>query len=92
MKLEWDKAKNRLNQIKHGVSFEQAAEVFEDPKRIYIRIPGMGRDESRWQCVGWDGEGILTVRFTLRRGAIRVIGAGYWRRQRKIYEQENQIQ
>ena len=29
---------------------------------------------------------VLTVRFTLRNGAIRVIGAGYWRKQRRLYE------
>jgi hypothetical protein len=28
----------------------------------------------------------LTVRFTLRNGTIRVIGAGYWRKQRRLYE------
>jgi hypothetical protein len=37
------------------------------------------------------GEGILTVRFTYRREVIRIIGAGYWRKGREIYERENQV-
>lgn len=51
----------------------------------------MTTNECRWQLVGFDGQGILTVRFTLRRGWVRVIGAGYWRKQKQIYENENQI-
>ena len=54
-------------------------------------MPGLGVTETRWQLVGFDGVGILTVRFTLRRGWVRVIGAGYWRKQKQIYEKENQI-
>jgi hypothetical protein len=32
------------------------------------------------------------VRFTVRGDAIRIFGAGYWRKGKKIYEQENGIQ
>ena len=31
MKYEWDEAKNRKNLAKHGLSFEDAAEVFSGP-------------------------------------------------------------
>jgi hypothetical protein len=31
----------------------------------------------------------MTVRFTWRAGRIRIIGAGYWRKGKKIYEQQN---
>ena len=34
----------------------------------------------------------MTVRFTYRGKVIRLIGAGYWRKGRKIYEEENKIQ
>ena len=44
----------------------------------------MTEHEIRWQLVGFDGQGILTVRFTLRRGLIRLIGARYWSKQKKI--------
>ena len=36
-------------------------------------------------------EGVLTVRFTYRDSKIRIIGAGYWRKGKKIYEKENGI-
>lgn len=34
MKIEWDERKNRLNQTKHGIAFETAALVFEDPLAV----------------------------------------------------------
>jgi len=36
----------------------------------------------------YDGNGILTVRFTMRDGNIRIFGAGYWREGRDKYEQK----
>ena len=47
--------------------------------------------ETRYYCSGVVGGGILTVRFTYREGVIRIVGAGYWRRGKRIYDRENQI-
>ncbi|MEN6503509.1 MAG: BrnT family toxin [Planctomycetaceae bacterium] len=47
--------------------------------------------EARYYCIGRVGPGILTVRFTYRGGTIRLIGAGYWRKGKKLYEEENKI-
>lgn len=47
--------------------------------------------EQRYYCFGKVGGGILTVRFTYREGVIRIIGAGYWRKGKMTYEQENSI-
>ena len=33
----------------------------------------------------------MTVRFTYRASTIRIIGAGYWRKGKRVYERENQI-
>ena len=66
--------------------FSTVGIAWSDPHRLIFRYPGMARGEVRWQFSGHDGEGILTVRFTIRAGVIRVIGAGYWRKQRKLYE------
>lgn len=44
--------------------------------------------ETRYYGTGHDGRGVLTVRFTLRGETVRVIGAGYWRKQRKDYENQ----
>jgi hypothetical protein len=44
--------------------------------------------ESRYYCFGKIDNEILTVRFTYRGHKIRIIGAGYWRKGRNIYEKE----
>lgn len=84
--FEWDPTKEKENLAKHGVDFSSVGDAWSDPYRLIFRHPGMTRDEPRYQFSGFDGHGILTVRFTIRSGRIRVIGAGYWRKQRKIYE------
>jgi uncharacterized DUF497 family protein len=90
--FEWDFDKDAENQQKHGVSFSLAQEAFLDPKRVIARDLAHGESEERFYCFGSVGEGVLTVRFTYRKYVIRIIGAGYWRKGKRIYEQENQIQ
>jgi uncharacterized DUF497 family protein len=89
--FEWDENKNRENQKKHGVSFEQAQYAFADPQRVIAQDLGHSDTEPRYYCFGKVGEGILTVRFTYRGNVLRLFGAGYWRRGRTIYEKENQV-
>lgn len=89
--FEWDQEKDRENQQRHGVSFELAQYAFADPDRVIAQDLSHSRDEGRFFCFGRVGEGILTVRFTYRAGVIRIFGAGYWRKGKRIYEQENQI-
>ena len=84
--FEWDPTKEKENLAKHGVDFSSVGDAWSDPHRLIFRHPGMTLDEPRYQFSGFDGHGIPTVRFTIRSGHIRVIGAGYWRKQRKIYE------
>jgi uncharacterized DUF497 family protein len=47
--------------------------------------------EERFYCIDKAGGGILTVRFTYRRKVIRIIGAGYWRKGKAIYEKEDRL-
>lgn len=89
--FEWDARKDAANQEKHGVSFAIAQHAFCDPNRVIKEDPGHSSREIRLYCFGRVGEGILTVRFTLRINRIRIIGAGYWREGRSHYEKENQI-
>ena len=58
-----------------------------------LKIIHIGKKEQMFYCFGSnrEGTGILTVRFTYRNQRIRIIGAGYWRRGKKIYEQTNSI-
>lgn len=89
--FEWDPEKDRENQEKHGVAFAAAQYAFADPDRVLAEDISHSRTERRYYCFGKTADGILTVRFTYRQGVIRIIGAGYWRRGRRIYEKENQI-
>ena len=89
--FEWDEKKNEHNQEKHGVPFEKAKNAFLDPFRIIVEDLEHGSGESRWFCMGKVDGGILTVRFTHRKNRIRIFGAGYWRKGKKRYEEENKI-
>ncbi len=89
--FEWDVEKDLENQRKHRVPFAVAQFAFADPKRIIAEDLSHSAAEPRYYCFGRVGEGILTVRFTYREGMIRIYGAGYWRKGRQIYEQENQV-
>jgi uncharacterized DUF497 family protein len=89
--FEWDSVKDLENQLKHSVSFFQAQYAFADPHRIIAEDPSHSTREKRFYCIGKAGGGIMTVRFTIRRDTIRIIGAGYWRKGKAIYECENKI-
>ena len=41
--------------------------------------------------VGRVERGVLTVRFTYRGDVIRIFGAGYWRKGKRVYEQEHKV-
>jgi uncharacterized protein len=51
VRLEWDEKKNRVNSKKHGIPFEIAVEVFEDP--FCLTIPDrMVHGEERFWTIG----------------------------------------
>lgn len=52
MKFEWNENKNKLNQEKHGVSFEEAKEVFTDPLHISKLDYRFSYFEERWITIG----------------------------------------
>lgn len=91
VRFEWDENKNRENQQKHGVSFETAQYAFANPKRVIVEDTSHSQDEPRYYCFGQVGGGIMTVRLTYRGQIIRIIGAGYWRKGKEIYEEVNQL-
>jgi uncharacterized DUF497 family protein len=90
-RFEWDEDKDKENQHKHNVSFSLAQYAFLDPQRIIVEDISHSSEEERFCCIGKVGEGIITVRFTYRGDVIRIYGAGYWRKGRKIYEEQNKI-
>jgi uncharacterized DUF497 family protein len=89
--FEWDPRKDRANQLRHGVGFADAQAAFFDSKRVIAEDLTHSVTEKRYFCFGRVGGGILTVRFTYRGGIIRIFGAGYWRKGKRIYEQENHL-
>ena len=89
--FEWNTEKDLLNQSKHGVSFVDAQYAFADKNRVIAEDLSHSNSEKRYYCFGRVGDGILTVRFTYRSGVIRIFGAGYWRKGKRIYERENKI-
>ena len=90
-RFDWDPRKDLDNQAKHGVSFAEAQIAFADPRRVIAEDAAHSTTENRHYCFGRVGDGILTVRFTYREHVIRIFGAGYWRKGKQIYEQENQV-
>jgi len=89
--FEWDEEKDRENREKHNVSFLIAQRAFLDPHRVIVEDVSHSTEEERFYCIGRVGDGIMTVRFTYRENIIRIFGAGYWRKGRKIYEEQNKI-
>ncbi|MBA4348890.1 MAG: hypothetical protein C0415_02735 [Thermodesulfovibrio sp.] len=90
-RFDWDEEKDRENQIKHNVSFAMAQHAFLDSHRVIVKDVNHSSEEVRYYCIGRVGSGIMTVRFTYRGNIIRIYGAGYWRKGRKIYEEQNKI-
>lgn len=70
--FEWDEEKNRANLVKHGVSFEDASQIFDGP--VIVKQSDR-KDEERWIAIGAFNDRILAVIFTRRERAIRIISA-----------------
>jgi uncharacterized protein len=81
--------KGRANFEKHGVPFEEAATVFQDPLARVHPDPDHSESEARGILIGRSGKGrLLLVAFTDRQGKIRLISARkVTRRERRDYEE-----
>ena len=84
--FEWDEVKDRANREKHGVGFAAAQDAFLDPHRLIFADAAHGGAQERYFGVGMVGGRVKTVRFTWRSGDIRLFGAGYRRKGRRLYE------
>ncbi|MCZ6802433.1 MAG: BrnT family toxin [Proteobacteria bacterium] len=92
MCFEWNQDKDRVNQVKHMVSFETACLVFDDPHHLSIQ-DRYEHNEERWNTLGMvDGVVLLLVAHTVVdddvEEVIRIISARKaTRKERPIYEQ-----
>jgi uncharacterized DUF497 family protein len=56
---------------------------------VLVKDEKHSADEERTFCLGIVNGRVATVRFTMRGDRIRIIGAGYWRKGKKYYEEKN---
>lgn len=80
MRFEWDMAKESANEQKHGLSFIDAATVFDDPHHLEEDSTRPEHGEERWKAIGMVGEFVVAVIYTDRQDRRRIISA---RRARK---------
>lgn len=92
MRWTWDPDKARANLAKHGVGFDLAQRVWDDP--LHVIVPDRVEDgEERWHAIGMVGDVAILVVVHVYRGddggTIRIIGARKATpRERRRYEQE----
>ena len=76
MDYEWNEEKAAANLDKHGVSFEEAASVFDDPLYIDFYDPDHSNDEHRYLIIGTSkADRLLIVSYTERNDVVRLISA-----------------
>ena len=77
LRFEWDPRKALSNKVKHGISFEEACQVFGDRLAITISDPDHGTEEGlREMTIGATGKmRIVVVSHLTNDGAIRIISA-----------------
>ncbi|MEM9216251.1 MAG: BrnT family toxin [Cyanobacteria bacterium P01_F01_bin.150] len=89
MEYEWDQSKAIANFKKHGVSFNEAKTVFEDPLAVIFDDEMHSIDEYREIIIGHSQQNrLLLIAFIERSGRIRIISARLaTRTERNDYEQ-----
>lgn len=86
MDFEWDPKKAKSNLLKHRVSFEEAATVFEDALAVIYEDPDHSAHERRYLIVGTSNRGrLLHIAFADRGERIRIINA------RKVTKKEREF-
>ena len=86
--FEWDEAKNKSNLEKHGISFDDVVEVFDDP--FAITREDTDHDEQRFFTVGQAKYlVVVAVAYSYEEAALRIISARRaTKTERKYYEQK----
>ena len=66
MKFEWHPPNAESNLAKHGVSFAEAQEAFEDDDSVVFRDDRNSMGEIRYQLIGGSQSRLLVVSYTIR--------------------------
>ena len=91
IKFDWDENKNEINRRKHGITFEEACEVFYDDNAVLFDDPELSVGEERFLIIGMTGSSKICIVSHCYRdndNIIRIISAREAvRSERKIYEE-----
>ena len=87
----WDAGKEAINLAKHGVAFDEAATIFDDPYFMIFEDPDHSLGEYRYLIVGQSAKlRLLVVSYTDRGETTRIISAREaTKRERRSYEEKN---
>ncbi len=90
MSFEWNEEKAKANIDKHGVSFDEATSVFDDPLFLTFADPTHSIQEQRFVIMGESARGrLLVVSYTERVATTRLISARpITKKERKAYESD----
>jgi uncharacterized DUF497 family protein len=95
MNFDWDNNKNQSNIAKHGISFEEAIAIFDDPNILNYEDTRFNYGETRFVSIGQiifvtqEKTVIIVVIHTQRNQTIRLISARKANeRERKRYERQ----
>lgn len=76
LRFEWDPEKEKINLKKHGVDFEEASTIFDDPQFISFLDEEHSADEERYITIGLSiKRRLLMAAHTEREERIRIISA-----------------
>lgn len=85
MIFEFDPAKSAVNKEKHGIDFNEAQNLWNDP--YLLEIPARTSDEKRFLIIGKIEEKHFAGIITYRNGNIRIISVRRARKEEvKLYE------
>ena len=88
--FEWDDKKAARNYTKHGVSFNEATDVFRDLLAVEELDDWEAYGEERFILIGMAGNRLLSVVYTERGERIRIISARKaTKRERENYYRQN---
>ncbi len=89
MEFEWDENKANANLSKHGVAFDEAKTVFDDPLYIDFYDPDHSDEEERYIIIGQSQQRrLLVVSYTEREQTTRLISAREaTKREKDAYEE-----
>jgi uncharacterized protein len=95
MRFEWDSNKNKTNLTKHGIAFEYAQRIWDDPDCLVMLDIG-SQDEERWLAIGNIGYMTIVVAVHTYRGdeddpVIRIISARKATKNERVNYEKNKF-